>query len=727
MKTRFISVSILAVVAFTLFSCAKVETENVKTEHNTNEVGVPFEFNAGTVETKTTNDDYSTYWVAGDQVNLFHKASSSDSYTHDGAFTAASNGSTSKFTGTLTNTPTSGDTYVWYALYPYNSGFTAPSGSKYITIPTTQNQTGANSTSHLSESNCPLGGKSVATDYDATPSVSMHNLTSIVKVQVKNKTGSVIAVSKVTFTASDNKIGGKTYLNLTGENPVLTEHTDGVNSVTLNVASDPGIAADASSAYYIAIRPFIASAGTTITLSVTTNNGVQEVTTDPLGANFEFVAGKIHQLNFNYNTAAPAAISTETDPLLVGFESSEGFASGTNYDKTYAQFKGASTTQWGIISGDVTTTATQVIAGSQSIAMWDYTKNSIAPEAYTNYRLSTVKEVQFKAKASNATYKVKLSYSIDNRISWTDAETFDLTTSSGDFKYTFATEKTNVAFKFTVVQPSTRVDKAKVSIDDVSFSKTAVAPAVTVETNAASNLKTAAGTTATLNGTLSLVYGATIEDLTEAGFYYKATEAGAYEKVTCSPKPAAAGSYSYNLTSLTAGKEYTFHAYAIYDGGDEVVDTDLTFTPQAALQAVYAQSSTEAVSVSGSVPTGSTAEFSTTYSNKNQLTSGNSMTLTLHGYAGKKITGITLSMRSNSGSGAGTFSAVAGSTSLASISSGTNFNSWYDNTTYGSSYRDVHVVLTNSAYTIGDKEDVVITIVATVNSLYCQSFAIEYE
>lgn len=719
--------SILAVAAVTLFSCVKAETEISKPEEATSELGIPFEFNAGTIETKTTNDSYSTYWKAGDEVNLIHKASSGDSYTNDGAFTAASNGSTSKFTGTVASAPTSGDTYVWYSLYPYDSDYTAPDGSTYTNIPSTQTQTGANSMSHLCGATCPLGGKSVATEYDATPSITMHNLTSIVKVVVKNKTAASIAVSKVVFTTSDNRITGNINLNLTGDSPVWEGNTYGSKTATLYVSSDAGIAPESTSAYYIAIRPFVAAAGTTIKLSVTTNNGEQEVTTDPLGANFEFVAGKIHQLNFNYNTAAPAAISTETDPLLVGFESSEGFASGTNYDKTYAQFKGASTTQWGIISGDVTATAAQVIAGSQSIAMWDYTKNSIAPEAYTNYRLSTVKEVQFKAKASDATYKVKLSYSIDNRISWTDAETFDLTTSSGDFKYTFATEKTNVAFKFTVVQPSTRVDRAKVSIDDVSFSKTAVAPAVTVATNAASNLKSASGTSATLNGTLALVYGATIENLTEAGFYYKATSAGPYTKVTCSPKPAAAGAYSYNLTGLTAGTEYTFYAYAIYDSGDEVVDTGLTFTPQAALQAVYTQTSTTAVSSTGT-PAGSTAEFSNTYTNnKNQLTSGNSMTLTLHGYAGKKITGITLSMRSNNSSGAGTFSAVAGSTSLARISSGTTFNSWYDNTSYGSSYRDVHVVLTNSAYTIGNSEDVVITIAATANSLYCQSFTIEYE
>lgn len=724
MKKNSFILGAMAVAAVALVSCNK-EPVTITIEESK---GTPFEITAGTVQTKTTNDDYSTYWEAGDQVSLFHKASSGDTYTNDGAFSAATNGSTSTFSGTLASVPTSGDTYVWYAVYPYNSGFTAVDGSKYINIPSNQTQTGADSMTHLCGSNCPLGGKSDATEYDAKPSISMQNLTSIVKVAVTNKTAGSIAVSKVGFTTSDNKITGNINLNLTGANPVWEGNSYGNNTATLYVNSDPGFAYNTTKYYYIAIRPFVAAVGTTLTLSVTTNNGTQEVTTPALSTAFEFKAGKIHELSFNYTTAAPDAISTESDPLLVGFESAEGFASGTTYNRTYAQFKGSSTTQWGIVSGDVTTTAAQVIAGSQSVAMWDYTENDIAPEAYTNYRLSTVKEVQFKAMASSATYKVKLSYSTDNRISWTDVQTFDLTTAAGNFKYTFDTEKTNVAFKFTVVQPSTRINKAKVSIDDVSFSKTELSPAATVTTNAASNLKTVAGTTATLNGTLALINGATIGNLTEAGFYYKETGAGSYTKVTCDPNPAAAGSFSYNITGLTAGTEYTFHPYAIYNGGDEVTDTDLTFTPLAVTQAVYTPTSTSAVSSSGTIPAGATATFSNTYtSNKFQLTSGKVMTLTLFGFDGKKITGITLSMKSNTSSGAGTFSAVAGSTTLASISSNTNFNAWYGRSSYTTTYEDVEVTMTNSNYTIGESENVVITISASANSLFCQRFTITYE
>ena len=141
----------------------------------------------------------------------------------------------------------------------------------------------------------------------------------------------------------------------------------------------------------------------------------------------------------------------------------------------------------------------------------------------------------------------------------------------------------------------------------------------------------------------------------------------------------------------------------------------------------YKQTSTNAVSVlSGTAPGGSTASFSTTYTDKNQLTAGNSMTLTLSGYKGYKITGITLSMKSNSSKGAGSLSVVAGTTTIASIAdSKFNTENWYGQ--WSTSYVDINVTMSNSSYEIQENEDVVITIAASENSLYCQSFTLTYE
>ncbi|MBQ8364257.1 MAG: chitobiase/beta-hexosaminidase C-terminal domain-containing protein [Bacteroidaceae bacterium] len=140
----------------------------------------------------------------------------------------------------------------------------------------------------------------------------------------------------------------------------------------------------------------------------------------------------------------------------------------------------------------------------------------------------------------------------------------------------------------------------------------------------------------------------------------------------------------------------------------------------------YTVTSTSAVSVSGTAPSGSSATYESTYGTKCQLTGGNSMTLTLSGYAGYKITGITLSMRSNSSKGAGSYSMVVGETTISSIADA-KFNNanWYG--AWSTSYVDVTPAMTNSDYTIANGEDVVITIEASANSLYCQSFTIEYE
>lgn len=142
-------------------------------------------------------------------------------------------------------------------------------------------------------------------------------------------------------------------------------------------------------------------------------------------------------------------------------------------------------------------------------------------------------------------------------------------------------------------------------------------------------------------------------------------------------------------------------------------------------EVTYTVASTTSVNVSGTAPEGSLATFKNTYTTtKEQLTANNSMTLTLSGYAGCKITGITLSMKSNSKKGSGSFTAVAGETTISNIAtSAFNSSSW--NGSYTTSYVDVSPTVTE--YEIASGENLVLTIAATVNSLYCQSFTITYE
>lgn len=140
-------------------------------------------------------------------------------------------------------------------------------------------------------------------------------------------------------------------------------------------------------------------------------------------------------------------------------------------------------------------------------------------------------------------------------------------------------------------------------------------------------------------------------------------------------------------------------------------------------EVTYTVNSVSKVSVDGAAPDGSTATYKSTYGTKCQLTKDNSMTLTLKGYAGCKITGISLSMKSNSKGGAGYFSAKVGTTTISSINTAKfNTSSWAGK--WSTNYLNVIPVVT--AYEVGNNEDIVIKITATENSLYCQSFTIIY-
>lgn len=141
----------------------------------------------------------------------------------------------------------------------------------------------------------------------------------------------------------------------------------------------------------------------------------------------------------------------------------------------------------------------------------------------------------------------------------------------------------------------------------------------------------------------------------------------------------------------------------------------------------YTVATVSSVTTSGTAMDGSTVTFKNTYSTKDQLTASNSATLTISGITGYTIKGIVLNMHANLKKGAGTFLAKAGSTTLASIATGTEFNKWYDNVAYGTNYRDVNVTMTNSDYIIGAGESLEIKITATANSLYIQSFTLTYD
>lgn len=138
----------------------------------------------------------------------------------------------------------------------------------------------------------------------------------------------------------------------------------------------------------------------------------------------------------------------------------------------------------------------------------------------------------------------------------------------------------------------------------------------------------------------------------------------------------------------------------------------------------YAQTSGNETVDLGS-PSNAKVTFATSYTrNNNQLTASNSMTYTFSGFDGCIITGIALSMKSNTSGGAGSLDVTIGETTVASIKDA-KFNADAWNGAWSTSYVEITPTITETLVGVG--ENLVITIAASANSLYCNSVTISYE
>ena len=161
------------------------------------------------------------------------------------------------------------------------------------------------------------------------------------------------------------------------------------------------------------------------------------------------------------------------------------------------------------------------------------------------------------------------------------------------------------------------------------------------------------------------------------------------------------------------------NTFELPEGGATV---GAVFVESSTKTATYTVVSTSAVETRGDVPEESEAVYTSTYGTMYQLTGGSSMMLILKGYEGATINGLVLSMHSNGRSGAGSLSATCGDAVIGEIANAPfNADSW--NGSFTPDWVDIAVPVTP---TVVD-DDVVITLTASANSLYCQSFTIEYE
>lgn len=143
--------------------------------------------------------------------------------------------------------------------------------------------------------------------------------------------------------------------------------------------------------------------------------------------------------------------------------------------------------------------------------------------------------------------------------------------------------------------------------------------------------------------------------------------------------------------------------------------------------AVYTIDTKTSVTSSGNIIEGSTATYTQTHKNKGQMTANNSTTLTLTGYQGYCLKGITLNIRSNTSAGAGGLVVKANEKVLAKINDGTPFNDKAWAGKYSNTLVDVELTILDEEYIIQENDVITIQITASENSLFINEYRVYYD
>lgn len=209
------------------------------------------------------------------------------------------------FTGNLTSELDALTSYDWYAIYPYNKNVTTPAATNkgYIFLGQTATkgfrtiQEGNDSKAHLCGAALPLYGVAKGLASDVKPKIVMNNLASVVAVKVKNTTTEPLMVKSVSFTSTEDIVGGY-FVNFTGENVVYTGSGNYFVSSTasLTVNNGEAIAPNSEATFYIPIKPHTVAKDEVLKISV---NGYEKPLTLP--KDVTFTAGKIKTLAFNFD------------------------------------------------------------------------------------------------------------------------------------------------------------------------------------------------------------------------------------------------------------------------------------------------------------------------------------------------------------------------------------------------------------------------------------------
>lgn len=336
-------------------------------------------------ETKTQMAGSTVVWSADDELNVFAATAGQANYSGNAEFTHDSG---NRFTGTL-NLPSS-DKNDWYVLYPYNSEIKTPANSTEGAINVGcapggyQTQVGNDNSAHLVGPCFPLYGKATSVPAAEIPSIdTLKQALSVLKVHVTNITSEPLTVNEVSFTGTEG-IVGSFYINFAGESAVFTAVKGATsNTATLKVSNGTAIPAGDTANFYLAIKPFTATSGSTLTLAV---NGYEKNL--ELSAAASFKEGKIRTLKFETPTEFPPLIEAWEETALSAIAPDDVLVIvGTNSNGSYAMTNNNGTTDppaaVSVETGSVTKSGSTLIGAIAESLQWNVSGN--ATDGYTFY------------------------------------------------------------------------------------------------------------------------------------------------------------------------------------------------------------------------------------------------------------------------------------------------------------------------------------------------------
>ena len=308
MKRITILCMALAMSAFTLSNCSYPDWEPETPKGgsdggNGSGVVIPavtdFSVYASIAQTKSVvSEEGALEWTAGDLINVFHGVSGESELVSDGVvFFNPRSEKPNEFLGKLGKDLKKGYTYDWYVFYPYNENLTIVDNKAATIIGSkaekAQIQNGYGDKAHISGDYMPLYGTAMGVEEGKTPRAELAHLASIIELNIASCMPEPVEIAEVKVTAGEAIVGSFVVDFLKGT--VTPVEGASSNTAALTIKNPTMIENGQSEKFYLAVKPFVATAKDG--LKITVNGSEKQIS---LKEDLVFAAGKTTSIDYTY-------------------------------------------------------------------------------------------------------------------------------------------------------------------------------------------------------------------------------------------------------------------------------------------------------------------------------------------------------------------------------------------------------------------------------------------